>query len=222
MKQIRKNQDLNTCENAISPVVGVMLMLVVTIIVAAVIATFAGGLFSNEQPAPHANLEVTYKADIVDTDKTNDITPDYGAGAPINNGITFKHLSGDSFDLENIKIILVSGGTSITFTNGSILRDDTSVVVNPSLLNILGGGSSYFAVPKGMDKLINVGETFTLLADGYYDNTQTVDAKNKGKFLFWKPQSGGWFVIKKQTPVTYTVFDTISGKQIQTGSFILQ
>ncbi|HJJ48536.1 MAG TPA: type IV pilin N-terminal domain-containing protein [Methanocorpusculum sp.] len=39
-------------ESAVSPVVGVMLMLVVTIIIAGVVAAFAGGLGSTEKTAP--------------------------------------------------------------------------------------------------------------------------------------------------------------------------
>jgi FlaG/FlaF family flagellin (archaellin) len=54
MKQIyyRKNAD-----SAVSPVVGVMLMLVVTIIIAAVVSAFAGGLGSTQQKAPTASME---------------------------------------------------------------------------------------------------------------------------------------------------------------------
>ncbi len=42
---------------AVSPVVGVMLMLVVTIIIAAVVSGFAGGLASTQQKAPAASFE---------------------------------------------------------------------------------------------------------------------------------------------------------------------
>jgi len=42
---------------AVSPVVGVMLMLVVTIIIAAVVSGFAGGLASTQQKAPTASFE---------------------------------------------------------------------------------------------------------------------------------------------------------------------
>lgn len=44
-------------ESAVSPVVGVMLMLVVTIIIAAVVSGFAGSLVSGEQKAPSASFE---------------------------------------------------------------------------------------------------------------------------------------------------------------------
>ena len=42
---------------AVSPVVGVMLMLVVTIIIAAVVSAFAGGMAANQQKAPTGDFE---------------------------------------------------------------------------------------------------------------------------------------------------------------------
>ena len=47
-------------DDAVSPVVGVMLMLVVTIIIAAVVAAFAGGVMTSQEPAPTAILDVTF------------------------------------------------------------------------------------------------------------------------------------------------------------------
>ncbi len=43
-------------EDAVSPVVGVMLMLVVTIIIAAVVSGFAGGLVETQEKAPQITL----------------------------------------------------------------------------------------------------------------------------------------------------------------------
>lgn len=49
-------------ESAVSPVVGVMLMLVVTIIIAAVVAAFAGGLAETSSTAPQISMtaDATY------------------------------------------------------------------------------------------------------------------------------------------------------------------
>ncbi|MDR2855952.1 MAG: type IV pilin N-terminal domain-containing protein, partial [Methanomicrobiales archaeon] len=43
---------------AVSPVVGVLLMLVITIIIAAVVSGFAGGLIENKPKTPQASLKV--------------------------------------------------------------------------------------------------------------------------------------------------------------------
>jgi hypothetical protein len=45
-------------EDAVSPVVGVMLMLVVTIIIAAVVSGFAGGLIGGQQKSPTLSMDV--------------------------------------------------------------------------------------------------------------------------------------------------------------------
>jgi len=47
----------------VSPVVGVMLMLVVTIIIAAVVSAFAGGMTAGEKKAPTANVEIHLRND---------------------------------------------------------------------------------------------------------------------------------------------------------------
>jgi archaeal type IV pilus assembly protein PilA len=52
------NSRMKTRDSAVSPVVGVMLMLVVTIIIAAVVSAFAGGMGKTTDKAPTASLEV--------------------------------------------------------------------------------------------------------------------------------------------------------------------
>jgi FlaG/FlaF family flagellin (archaellin) len=47
---------MNTSHDAVSPVVGVMLMLVVTIIIAAVVSAFAGGLAQSTSKAPQLSI----------------------------------------------------------------------------------------------------------------------------------------------------------------------
>ena len=48
-------------ESGVSPVVGVMLMLVVTIIIAAVVSAFAGGLSTGQKDVPKASFQTTIK-----------------------------------------------------------------------------------------------------------------------------------------------------------------
>ncbi|ADN36990.1 conserved hypothetical protein [Methanolacinia petrolearia DSM 11571] len=80
-------------EDAVSPVVGVMLMLVVTIIIAAVVSGFAGGLAGNTQVAPQASIDVEITTGASDgMGGTNDV-------------ITFTSLSGDSILTKDIAII---------------------------------------------------------------------------------------------------------------------
>ena len=85
-------------EDAVSPVVGVMLMLVVTIIIAAVVAAFAGGVMTSQEPAPSA---------IVKPDDYNFVSfESYGSTMYDLTNVTFKHMSGNPLDLSKVKLIL--------------------------------------------------------------------------------------------------------------------
>ncbi|ADN37203.1 conserved hypothetical protein [Methanolacinia petrolearia DSM 11571] len=52
--------ELKSDNNAVSPVVGVMMMLVVTIIIAAVVSAFAGSSVGSQQVAPQATIQGTF------------------------------------------------------------------------------------------------------------------------------------------------------------------
>ena len=78
-------------EDAVSPVIGVMLMLVVTIVIAAVVAAFSSGLTTSETTGPSTVLSVTMSAAAVPS--TND---DYY--------VHIKHLGGDSLKMSELKI----------------------------------------------------------------------------------------------------------------------
>jgi archaeal type IV pilus assembly protein PilA len=56
---MRKIINQKNSADAVSPVVGVMLMLVVTIIIAAVVSAFAGGLGSEHKKTPTATMDIT-------------------------------------------------------------------------------------------------------------------------------------------------------------------
>ena len=71
-------------EDAVSPVIGVMLMLVVTIVIAAVVAAFAGGLGGDVEMAPTAALDI----DVYAGEKT----------------VKIEHLSGEALITKDITI----------------------------------------------------------------------------------------------------------------------
>ena len=84
-------------EDAVSPVIGVMLMLVVTIVIAAVVAAFAGGLATETESAPIAVLDAdVYKDKIV-----------------------LRHLSGDNLQRDEtaIKVQSLDGNTNYASIN---------------------------------------------------------------------------------------------------------
>ena len=89
MKQMKK-------ESAVSPVVGVMLMLVITIIIAALVAAFAGGLVENTEPPTNAVIKLeSYEMAIVDND--NNVAPTI---------MVFVHKGGETFNLDGAELAI--------------------------------------------------------------------------------------------------------------------
>jgi len=72
-------------EHAVSPVVGVMLMLVVTIIIAAIVSAFAGGFASSQPKTPQASFSAEYSQQ---------------------DGMTITHTGGDILTISDFQILL--------------------------------------------------------------------------------------------------------------------
>lgn len=96
-------------QDAVSPVIGVMLMLVVTIVIAAVVSAFAGGLADDVEQAPTASLDVE-----VYSLKNLGAMPPWGDGwyTP---EMVIRHVSGDPLPTKDLRII-----TYVTNTSGTI------------------------------------------------------------------------------------------------------
>lgn len=104
MKLIQKRTEKK--DSAVSPVVGVMLMLVVTIIIAAVVASFAGGLVTSTEPAPTAVLTAT--VDTTWTDKS-----EFWGG---NETVFVSSINGDPIDLSKLAVKVYNATTSYTYS----------------------------------------------------------------------------------------------------------
>ena len=126
MKRIAKRED----ESAVSPVVGVMLMLVVTIIIAAVVSAFAGGMGSTQTKTPQASIAV----------KTGTTSG--------NLEITFEHLGGDPVLTKDCQFI-----TYLTWPNGTIVRpvQTPSSPLARSEVGLAPVGYTYSRVPHLAD-----------------------------------------------------------------------
>ena len=85
-------------EDAISPVIGVMLMLVVTVVIAAVIAGFATGMAGDSTATtPMALLEA-------DNSQLHPSVTDWMTGKHVLNTFDIVHKGGDPMVLENIQV----------------------------------------------------------------------------------------------------------------------
>ena len=114
---------LFTDDEAVSPVIGVILMVAITVILAAVIGTFVLGLGDQVQTtAPQASFNFEYTQDTGSSSDTLEITHDGGdaiAGlrlnASVSNAVEGSGMGGDGIDD-------VTSGTGLTF--GSAVASD--------------------------------------------------------------------------------------------------
>lgn len=101
-------------EDGVSPVVGVMLMLVVTIIIAAVVSAFAGGMGSSQSKTPQVSLSAEYS---------------------ISNGMKIYHNGGDVLTIGDFKILIkpsknfdsIESDNYVTVINQSLISDGNSM-----------------------------------------------------------------------------------------------
>ena len=233
---------ITTKEDAVSPVVGVMLMLVVTIIIAAVVSAFAGGMASSQDKVPQASIsasEIIIKG-VVDTDHTacpggcygQGLTrPDQGTGAAPDIYIVFEHKGGDSLNIDKIGISLgklSEPGVSSLISRALSPQNETSLVASQTTngatigdkAQISGFGKSW---PEYLEKypdrtsiVINPGDKFVLHADY---GALTSDLKSE---IAWLQNGGSYpFMIRGGDVLTYDLIDLNTKKTITSGQILV-
>lgn len=109
--QLRNLNTLITDDDAVSPVIGVVLMVAITVILAAVIGTFVIGLGSETDTVPQASLEFEYSS----------------------GSVTIVHDGGDTLDAATLAIeeTNTSSDAQVTASGdisaGDLVADSTSV-----------------------------------------------------------------------------------------------
>jgi FlaG/FlaF family flagellin (archaellin) len=101
-----KEQQSSLNSEAVSPVIGVMLMLVVTIIVAAGVSAFAGGVAGDQKETPVAQIDIKL---VTAVDSSGSVTPQ----------LVFTHKGGDPISTSDLKIVTSVGGHGHV-TDGSL------------------------------------------------------------------------------------------------------
>jgi archaeal type IV pilus assembly protein PilA len=97
-------------ETGVSPVVGVMLMLSVTVIIAAIVSASAGGLSGTDKKAPSAILEVHFYEN-----------RSYGSFSA--NAMTIEHISGNPLQTKDLSIVTYFRDGSGQLIRGGLLGE---------------------------------------------------------------------------------------------------
>jgi len=211
--------------SAVSPVVGVMLMLVVTIIIAAVVSAFAGGLGTEQHKTPQVTLAAkSVIEDIQGTTDPDTWTLTYPAGYTAANGIRFENTGGDTFSLNDIDIQLQYEDAKYTIRPTDKVRaHDDSVYQSILPVGIANGG--YFQKignTSVADRLIAPGDMFMLYADGNSKEVTYTGYGYYGPKISWRPQdTDGGFSIYLNSKVQYKVIDKDSGRVMSSGELIV-
>ena len=153
----------NTDERAVSPVIGVILMVAITVILAAVIGTFVLGLgdsLGDSQP--------TAQLSISGDDGTEKV-------------ITIEHTGGDTINAENIDIVIRSGSESIDregLTEAIGETDGQRISVGDSVSVELEEDETDGATIDGV-RLIHT-PSQSIIADQTIDDIEDVDESGDG------------------------------------------
>jgi FlaG/FlaF family flagellin (archaellin) len=158
-------------EAAVSPVVGVMLMLVVTIIIAAVVSAYSGGMSSGVDKTPQVQIRATYSQ----TD-----------------GLKIEHMGGDAIGTSTINVWVRCSNTFGTATH-AIWQVNKTTLVN--VKGATAGGTSAWERDGGYSgiKSFVAGDTVyvnppyhtnTYLQPGASATYQFDSATNLGKTFF--------------------------------------
>jgi len=181
-------------EYAVSPVIGVMLMIVVTIIIAALVSAFAGGFSGSDKKAPTA----VFSARVLPWNDVWGVDPNGNS-----TGILFTHEGGDYIDLNYVDVVLACGDESIHFgKTGS----DLTPYGYPHIFKV-GGRTRLNMDP---DYQLNNGNQFMLYAD---------NGGNGEGVLGWETPSK--FYLKNTTICSFALIDRTSQQTISGGKIDL-
>ncbi|MDH7510672.1 MAG: type IV pilin N-terminal domain-containing protein [Methanolinea sp.] len=238
-------------DEAVSPVVGVMLMLVVTIVIAAMVSAFAGSLGSSEQKVPQASIvakEFVIQG-VIDTDSSPApggaygqglARPDQGATNPAPDiYILFQHNGGDPINLDRVEMQL---GKLSEPGVGTVLSRALAPQTGPNLVasqstngatigdkSQLTGYSLYNSTGAavGWDKYLakypDYKNTIVVPGDQFVLHADYGARDDKGRDeVAWLKQGGSYaFTIREGDVLTYDLIDTATKKVIASGQIFV-
>jgi len=210
-------------EEAVSPVIGILLMLVVTIIIAAIVSGFAGGLTGNQEKAP--SISVSAQKVVVDEvyDTVQMITTTKGdwnlscpSGKANNAYVLFENSGGEGIVLNDLQFRVSSGkyptdkaliDNSVTPNQDTSITGDKSNIKDPNLRNW-----KYYieTFPDNASTSISPGSKFVLHFDGGKEVGKYSSYPNGYKSLDFRPN--GVTTSLSITEGDYLVYDIIDKK----------
>lgn len=217
-------KSLKIFEDAVSPVIGILLMLVVTIIIAAVVSGFAGGLTGGQDKAPTSMISAkkVVIAEIYDTD-TSDWTTTVPSGKAQNAYVLFENKGGEGIPIDDLRFRVSAMkyptdraeiDNTITPNTTESQTGDKSNIKDPQIRN----WEKYIeAYPDRSVSVVSPGSLFVLHFDfgkwvkipPNYPNYKTLDFRKDGATSSLGITEGDFLV--------YDIVDKKSNKIISSG-----
>ncbi len=144
--------------DAVSPVVGVMLMLVVTIIIAAVVSAFSGGLGGSQQKTPQASITATFS-------QSDGMSITHNGGDPLGFKSTTLYLHNGKAWGSSVHMQYEINETMITDAYGnsvSIILPGDTVYISPPYNECGWLQPNYGSASMCYDNAVNVGKPIVL------------------------------------------------------------
>ncbi len=165
-------------EDGVSPVVGVMLMLVVTIIIAAVVSAFSGGMIGDQNKVPKATIRATFS---------------------ISDGMKIIHTGGDPLPIHTTVFTIWDGPTF-----GPNVETISRQVVNKSLIQdsdgtyILGDGGMLQKTSFKAGDVLLIGSE-DIYPDRLQPNVMPTDYSHDDGLEYEGEQTNRWALVLRNT-----------------------
>jgi flagellin-like protein len=185
----------NKDSNAVSPVIGVMLMLVVTVILAAAVSSTSTGLIKSSEAAPTAVFDVKIAKDVeaVGMDGT---TTSY---------ITIKEVTGDAIQTSNLKIVT---------TNSKAEGGNGTREILPGVSKLYGA----YTVPGTVPYWNNVGMGYF---GGYNSTTYAYDGNEAVNFGNYTLKPGVSMIAQDYVDSVHNTDDNVATWDSSAGDYTL-
>ena len=199
-------------DQAVSPVIGVMLMIVVTIIIAAIVSAFAGGYANTDEKAPTAVVTCKYMPATTSSNADTSLAGTINRGTLVAipyGGIFCTVESGDYFDLQDVYFVVSSGAASRRFTLISSSPLQSLQKVNALQYDTKLYGPYGPPLSTAGDSAMNAGNQFVLAGEN------SGSGGPAGAYLGWS-SSPALYLTNNQT-AAFTLTDKESGRTISSG-----
>lgn len=124
-------------DRAVSPVIAVVLMIAVTVILTAIVASFAFSLGGGAEPTPRANLEFDWD--------------DGGTDGGADDVLVISHVGGDSLDPAQIEVLVNGTVVAAGSWGADPIVTGTSYTIDESGTDVVNEGDEVRVVWRGDD-----------------------------------------------------------------------